>query len=110
MNEVSLSITDNTAAPVRGNITVPTSLVVGGQAELTFTLEPDQDVSIADLTMQWYCEGLIISGATSASYTIDSLKGGSYRYDIVVSLPESGSVGSAGVAVTVDVPMEISNQ
>lgn len=105
VDSAAITIIDNTAAPVSGNITVtPTGLVLGESATLTFTLDPDQEILLGDLSIQWYCDGVPIIGADSASYTIESLNGGAFRYDIVVGLPQTGSIGSAGIRL--DVPVE----
>lgn len=108
VESVDISIIDNTAAPVGGTIVVsPSTLDSGMEATLSFFLDEGQDVAIEDLTMQWYCDGVAIANATSATYTTGMLQGGSCRYDIVVSLPLSGSVGSAGVLIEVPVTPHI---
>jgi hypothetical protein len=56
-----------------------------------------------DLTIQWYCDGVPIDGATQPVYSITEVLGGTYRYDVIASLPESGSVGSCGVEISVEV-------
>lgn len=108
VDEASITIIDNTAAPVSGSIVVtPTSLTLGQSATLTFALDQGQDVALEDLFIQWYCDGVPLAGANAASYTINSLSGGAYRYDIVVSLPQTGSVGSAGIRIDVPVTPEL---
>jgi hypothetical protein len=100
----TITIVDNTTAPVEGTIAVtPATLAVGDPATLTYTLDAGQDVVMEDLTIQWYCDGVPIDGATQPVYSITEVLGGTYRYDVIASLPESGSVGSCGVEISVEV-------
>lgn len=108
VESVNISIIDNTSAPVEGTIVVtPSPLESGMEATLAFLLDEGQNATIEDLTMQWYCDGVAIVHATSETYTTGILQGGSCRYDIVVSLPLSGSVGSAGVLIEIPVTPHI---
>jgi hypothetical protein len=110
-DSATITIIDNTAAPVNGSIiATPMDLVVGESAILTFSLDEGQDIAIGDLSIQWYCDGVPIPGATGVSYTIDSLNGGAFRYDIVVGLPQTGSIGSAGIRLDVPVEPHLVNQ
>lgn len=94
----TLVIIDNTATPIEGTITLsPTELIPGAAATLTFT--PDN--TIEGMTVQWYREGVLIAGATSMELAIPAVKGGTYRYDIVVSIPHKGTVGSVGTLIAV---------
>ncbi|MDD3367173.1 MAG: hypothetical protein WCS59_01510 [Sphaerochaetaceae bacterium] len=94
----TLVIIDDTATPIEGAIILnPTELTPGDSATLTFTPEN----SVATMTVQWYREGVLIDGATNLQLSIPSVQGGTYRYDIVVSIPEKGTVGSAGILVAV---------
>ncbi|MFA7225916.1 MAG: hypothetical protein WC207_06670, partial [Sphaerochaetaceae bacterium] len=52
---------------------------------------------------QWYCEGVLIEGETSHILLIEAVQGGSERYDVVISHPTHGAIGSCGVLVKVPV-------
>lgn len=103
-SESIIAVTDNTGTPIEGSITIealPTE--VGKEATLTFTLDENSPWDIDDLNFQWYCEGTPLENSNSPSCTIESLKGGTYRYDLIISNGKVGSLGSASVLVVTEV-------
>lgn len=105
---VEFTIIDNTAAPVDGTLSVsPVTPVAGSSATLSFSPDFGEDPTPSELSIQWYVNGTLIQGANDYTYTITSVPGGTTRYDVVVGLPESGSVGSKGIELHADVEPSI---
>lgn len=99
---VSVTIINQTVSPIGGTMTCnPMSPALAQTATLTFAPSLPDGVTVQDLSIQWYRDGEPIDGANALSYTIGSVEAGSCRYDIVIGLPASGSVGSAGALVSV---------
>lgn len=108
LDSVGFTIVDNIAAPVDGTLTVSPSVVTAGSsATLSFSPYFGDNPVPSGLNMQWYVDGTLIPGATESTYEIGMVPGGTTRYDIVVSLPESGSVGSQGIELHAEVEPSI---
>lgn len=90
--ENHITIVDTTATPIEGVITCDFEA-----SPLTLTYTPTLPIGIdeEDLTLQWYCDGLPLTSENGYTLEIPNRLGGTYRYDVVVSLDKSGSVGSA---------------
>lgn len=105
-SESIISVINNTSTPITGYITLaPLPTKLNEEATLTFNLDESSPLNSENLNYQWYCDGLILEDSNSNIYTIESLQGGTCRYDVVVSLEQLGSVGSATILVTT--PVEI---
>ena len=99
-DEFLLTVVDQTMSPITGTITcAPTTCVCGEAATLTYIPELPVGIRETDLSAQWYSEGQAISGATSFTLSIDAVPSGTHRYDVVLSHPNQGSIGSTGVLV-----------
>ena len=88
--------------------TQPTSQVACLGTPATFTVV----ATGTNLTYQWKKGSTNIAGATNSSYTIDSVKvsdGNTGSYSCLVSCP-CGSVSSASVGLTVNLPPVITTQ
>lgn len=96
----TISIIDTTTVPIEGTITITPSQPSAGEAAV---LEFVPQNPIDGMTVQWYREGVPIAGATTNELSIPAVDAGTYRYDIVVSIPLIGSVGSAGALVSVPI-------
>jgi hypothetical protein len=104
-NENHFSIIDNTGSIIEGAIGIDNQqLEIGDSAKLTFVLD-SSNLNEEHLSCLWYCDGQLIEGENDLSYTIESLIGGTRRYDVVVKLEDVGSIGSA--TFLVEVPYEI---
>ncbi len=93
-----ISIIDGTSPPFDGEITLSND-DYGLDDSLTLTLTTNGELS--PYSFQWYCEGVPLAGETSSTLVIDTLSGGASRYDVVISLPTHGAVGSCGLLVVV---------
>jgi pectate lyase/pectin methylesterase-like acyl-CoA thioesterase len=80
--------------------------VVAGQS-VTFTVA---GTGTPAPTYQWYRNNTLISGATSASYTIASVANGDAGGYTVVLTNSEGTVTSSGAMLTVNVPPSITTQ
>src|SRR5208283_4293956 len=85
-----------TAAPVI--TTQPVSQMVGAGSSVTFTVVAGGTPAP---TYQWQFNGAAISGATSASYTINSVAAGNAGTYTVVATNSAGTVTSSGAVLTV---------
>ena len=104
-NENHFSIIDNTGTIIEGSIEIDNErLEIGEIATLTFVLSSN-NLDEEELSAHWYCDGQLIEGNNELSYTIESLIGGTNRYDVVVKLENVGSIGAA--TFLVEVPYEI---
>ena len=99
------TITDSTLMPIDGTITCTPEEPVSGEG-FSITFEPTlyDGITEDDISCQWYCDGQKIIDGTSLSLETIT-KGGSYRYDIIVSHADGQSIGSK--SITVSAPTEI---
>ena len=89
------TLTINTLPPVITANPVGDAVAPGGTATFTVTVIGDS------LSFQWYKNNVAINGATSASFTLASVKAADdATYSVVVTNP-AGAVGSAGAALDV---------
>ncbi|MGI6479987.1 MAG: hypothetical protein ACOXZ2_00140 [Sphaerochaetaceae bacterium] len=95
-----ITIIDGSIPPFDGEIALSSTSYAAGE-ELTLTLTAGQELSAYNF--QWYCEGVLIEGETSHILLIEAVQGGSERYDVVISHPTHGAIGSCGVLVKVPV-------
>ncbi|HHU87884.1 MAG TPA: hypothetical protein GXZ38_00790 [Spirochaetales bacterium] len=95
-----ITIIDGSIPPFDGEVSLSSTSYAAGDA-LTLTLTAGQELSA--YTFQWYCEGVLIESETSHILLIEAVQGGSERYDVVISHPTHGAIGSCGVLVKVPV-------
>ena len=88
------SIRVDIGAPVSSTITAsgPTTFCSGGSVTLTAPSGPGY-------TYQWKRNGIVISGATSGSYLVNSLSG---NYTCTIGSPGCATVNSNSISVTVN--------
>jgi len=109
-NQFSLTVTNNTSLPVQGDITCsPANPTVSTPFTLTFapTNLAQAGLAEANLTYKWYCEGVVIAGATTKTLTVSKPLPGGHRYDLIISSNKLGSVGSVSMLVSVPVSSSI---
>ncbi len=98
----TMTVTNDTMMPIGGTVgCTPSSPTAGESVTLTFTPSNLQGVETAELTATWYCEGALVAG-DGFSYT-SVPKAGSHRYDIIVSHPKLGSLGSTTILVNMPI-------
>lgn len=112
------SLNDGTRAPwtyatsaIDGKVDLPeaTDLLITVQpADFAVTAPDTHTFSVTAtatpaeaITYQWYLDGALIGGATSASYTTPATTVGTYEYYVVVSSATGGSVTSDVATLTV---------
>ena len=69
-------------------------------AELTVVVDDVTDGGV--LSYQWYKDGVLIPGATSKSYTLDTSETGTFTYKVVVTNTNSALHGKTTATVTSD--------
>jgi hypothetical protein len=99
-NHFTFNIIKNVMLPVSGTIEVSSSQThIDEDFTLSFVAdELPAGVDESTLRYQWYCEGMIIPGATSDVVTTRSTLG-SHRYDIIVKNSKLGSTGGTSLTV-----------
>jgi len=102
IDSTSLTLINGTLSPISGTIACEPSIPVRNQsATLTYTPVLSEGVVSSELSVQWYLEGQAIQGATSFILEIQAVLPGTHRYDVVVSHPSQGSIGSTGLLIQV---------
>jgi len=101
IDDVNISITDNTESPIVGTITgVPSPVTVGESVTLTYNATLPEGVLEEDLTYEWYIDGVKVDSATTKNLTINALAG-TTRYDVVVGKGSTHSLGSASTSISI---------
>ncbi|HEY1109873.1 MAG TPA: immunoglobulin domain-containing protein [Opitutaceae bacterium] len=104
--EAVLTVSTAPAATAPAITTQPASLAISAGASATFNVAAS---GTAPLSYQWRKNGVAISGATSASYSINAASAGdAATYTVVVS-NSAGSVTSQDATLTVTTPGKVKN-
>jgi len=99
--EYTLTVINMTGLPIQGSVACdPEKPKAGQQVTLIYTPENLPDgVTAEDLTINWYCEGVLLEGETTNSY-VSKPAAGTHRYDVIVNHPTLGSLGSTSISLT----------
>lgn len=108
VDEFTLKLLNGSLLPLSGAITISDATVIKGEPfSLTFTPIWEEDISPETLLVKWYCDGTLLSGASSLTLNVTEALAGSHRYDVLLFDSTWGSLGSASALVTVATPIVI---
>lgn len=93
----TLVVVNKTGLPIEGSVSVtPENPEPGDAVTMTYTpISLPEGIEEGDLSIAWYCEGELVSEG-SASYA-STPASGTHRYDVIVSHPGLGSMGSTSL-------------
>lgn len=97
--EFSMTVINDTLLPIEGTVAcTPQAPAAGEEVTITFTpTNLNKAILLSDLDVKWYCEGDLVY-QDSYAYTSIPLAG-KHRYDVIVSHPKLGSLGSTTILV-----------
>ncbi len=99
--EYTLKVVNKTGLPIQGLVDCDPVEPKAGE-EVTMTYTPDNlplGVELDDLSIHWYCEGVLLEEVTTNTYTTTPAAG-THRYDVIVNHPTLGSLGSTSISLT----------
>ena len=111
-NYLPLADCPTLVAPSASELTIvsgPSNAVAAINANVTLSVVVSSDEFSGTVTYQWYGNGTLISGATSASYTFQKSSVGSYTY-YVIATNDYGSKTSGTATVTIGYVPTITDQ
>ena len=102
INDIEISIIDNTDSPILGSIIVnPTAPTVNQTVTLTYNATLPNTIEETDLTYSWFIDGVKVESQTTKVLTINALAG-TTRYDVVVGKVDGlYSLGSESTSISI---------
>ena len=101
INDVDITIVDNTEPVIVGSIIgVPSTPTVGQAVTLTYTATLPEGVSEGDLNYSWFVDGVKDASAVTKTFSVTALAG-TTRYDVIVGKGSVHSLGSASTSISI---------
>ena len=103
--DTNLTIIDKSNRQIEGSLTYEGEIVLDESLLLTYNPTNVKAEDLAKLVVKWYCDGQLLKMA-GFTYLIESVNGGTHRYDILLYL--EGSMGSQSLSIECVRPITVS--
>lgn len=104
--DTNLTIIDKSSKQIEGSLTYDGDIVLDESLLLTFTPTNVSSEDLAKLVIKWYCDGQLLEDESNFTYLIESVSGGTQRYDILLYL--EGAMGSESLSIECVRPITVS--
>jgi hypothetical protein len=104
--DTNLTIIDKSNRQIEGSLTYEGEIVLDESLLLTYNPTNVAAEDLAKLVVKWYCDGQLLEDGSGFTYLIESVTGGTHRYDILLYL--EGSMGSQSLSIECVRPITVS--
>jgi hypothetical protein len=102
----NLKIIDKSSKQIEGTLFYEGEIILDESLLLTYTPTNVASEDLDKLVIKWYCDGQLLEDESGFTYLIESVNGGTQRYDILLYL--EGSMGSESLSVECVRPITVS--